>query len=176
MLSATLGEFGMGYVAAVYVILFCVWLILGRIMHLTLKGYSPELIVEIPPYRIPSLKAWSNKPWFRIKDFLYEATPLVLLGIFLVNILDTLGVMDKLAVALSPIFQGFLGLPPETAVPIVMGLFRKDIAMGLHTHRPFRTADARGSGRAGDDFPLHCDFHNPVEGARLKKDAHELGR
>jgi ferrous iron transport protein B len=131
MLSATLGEFGMGYVAAVYVILFCVWLILGRIMHLTLKGYSPELIVEIPPYRIPSLKAWSNKLWFRIKDFLYEATPLVLLGIFLVNILDTLGVMDKLAVALSPIFQGFLGLPPETAVPIVMGLFRKDIAMGL---------------------------------------------
>ena len=72
-------------------------------MHLTLKGYSPELIVEIPPYRIPSLKAWSNKLWFRIKDFLYEATPLVLLGIFLVNILDTLGVMDKLAVALSDI-------------------------------------------------------------------------
>ena len=124
MLSATLGEFGMGYVAAVYVILFCVWLILGRIMHLTLKGYSPELIVEIPPYRIPSLKAWSNKLWFRIKDFLYEATPLVLLGIFLVNILDT-GSHDKLAIALSPIFQGFLGLPPETAVPIVMGLFRK---------------------------------------------------
>ena len=131
MLSATLGEFGMGYVAAVYGILFCVWLVLGRIMHLTLKGYSPELIVEIPPYRMPSMKAWSNKLWFRIKDFLYEATPLVLLGIFLVNILDTMGVMEKVAAALSPVFHGFLGLPPETAIPIVMGVFRKDIAMGL---------------------------------------------
>lgn len=131
MLSATLGEFGMGYVAAVYGILFCVWLLLGRIMHLTLKGYSPELIVEIPPYRMPSMKAWSSKLWFRIKDFLYEATPLVLLGIFLVNILETMGLMEKVAAALSPVFQGFLGLPPETAIPIVMGVFRKDIAMGL---------------------------------------------
>jgi ferrous iron transport protein B len=100
-------------------------------MHLTLKGYSPELIVEIPPYRMPSMKAWLNKLWFRIKDFLYEATPLVLLGIFLVNILETIGVMEKVAKALSPIFEGFLGLPSATAVPIVMGVFRKDIAMGL---------------------------------------------
>lgn len=131
MLTATLGEFGMGYVAAVYVILFCVWLVLGRILHLTLKGYSPELIVEIPPYRIPSLKAWSSKLWFRMKGFLYEATPLVLFGIFLVNVLDTLGVMENVAIALSPIFEGILGLPPETAIPIVMGMFRKDVAMGL---------------------------------------------
>ncbi len=100
-------------------------------MHLTLKGYSPELIVEIPPYRMPSMKAWINKLWFRIKDFLYEATPLVLLGIFLVNILETIGVMEKVAKALSPVFEGFLGLPSATAVPIVMGVFRKDIAMGL---------------------------------------------
>ena len=131
MLSATLGEFGMGYVAAVYGILFCVWLVLGRMRRRTHKGDSPDVIVEIPPYRMPSIKAWSSKLWFRIKDFLYEATPLVLLGIFLVNILDTLGVMKKIAVVLSPIFQGFLGLPPETAIPIVMGVFRKDIAMGL---------------------------------------------
>ena len=172
MLSATLGEFGMGYVAAVYVILFCVWLILGRIMHLTLKGYSPELIVEIPPYRIPSLKAWSNKLWFRIKDFLYEATPLVLLGIFLVNILDTLGVMDKLAIALSDI-------------PGIPGTY-----LNCHTYRngcsgrtsqwdfsypsAFRTADARVSGRAGDDFPCIATFI--ILWKELgSKDAHELG-
>lgn len=131
MLTATLGQFGMIYVAAVYGILFCVWLVLGRILHLTLKGYSPELIVEIPPYRMPSMKAWLSKLWFRIKDFLYEATPLVLFGIFLVNILETLGVMNKIAIALSPIFEGFLGLPSATAIPIVMGVFRKDVAMGL---------------------------------------------
>ncbi len=131
MLSATLGEFGLRYVAAVYLILFFVWLILGRLMHLTLKGFSPELIVEIPPYRLPSLKAWRNKLWFRIKDFLLEATPLVLGGILLVNLLEAFGILSGAANLLSPIFEGILGLPAAAAVPVVMGIFRKDIAMGL---------------------------------------------
>lgn len=131
MLASTLGAFGMRYVAAVYLILFVVWLILGRLMHLTLSGFSPELIVEIPPYRFPSLKAWAQKLWFRIKDFFFEATPLVLGGILLVNILDMIGILEWTGHALAPFFDRVLGLPPSTAVPVVMGLFRKDIAMGL---------------------------------------------
>lgn len=131
MLTATLAQFGMRYIAAVYMILFTVWLILGRLMHLTLKGFSPELIVEIPPYRLPTAGPWANKLWFRVRDFLVEATPLVLGGILLVNLLDTAGLMDAIARGLSPVFEGALGLPSVAAVPIVMGLFRKDIAMGL---------------------------------------------
>ncbi|MDO4988330.1 MAG: ferrous iron transporter B [Synergistes sp.] len=131
MLTATLGGYGAGYVAAVYAVLFCVWVLLGRIMNLMLPGFSPELIVEIPPYRIPSLKAWMTKLWFRIKGFFLEATPLVLGGILLVNILDMLGVLEAVGRFLAPIFKGVLDLPPQAAVPIVMGIFRKDIAMGL---------------------------------------------
>lgn len=131
MLTATLAQFGMRYIAAVYMILLAVWLVLGRIMHLTLKGFSPELIVEIPPYRLPTLGPWAQKLWFRVKDFLVEATPLVLGGILLVNLLDSAGVMDAIANALTPVFKGALGLPPAAAGPIIMGLFRKDIAMGL---------------------------------------------
>lgn len=131
MLTATLGRFGLRYIAAVYAALFCVWLVIGRLMNLTLTGFSPELIVEIPPYRLPSLKAWRGKLWFRIKDFLYEATPLVLGGILLVNLLDTAGILAGAAKLLSPLFEKVLGLPAAAAVPIVMGMFRKDIAMGL---------------------------------------------
>lgn len=131
MLTATLAQFGMRYIAAVYMILFIVWLVLGRLMHLTLRGFSPELIVEIPPYRLPTARPWAQKLWFRVKGFLVEATPLVLGGILLVNLLDTAGFMDAIARALSPIFKGALGLPPAAAGPIIMGLFRKDIAMGL---------------------------------------------
>lgn len=131
MLSSTLGVFGLRYVGAVYLILFIVWLVLGRLMHLTLSGYSPELIVEIPPYRLPSFKAWMQKLWFRIKDFFFEATPLVLGGILLVNILDMIGILERVGHALAPFFHTVLGLPASAAVPVVMGLFRKDIAMGL---------------------------------------------
>lgn len=131
MLTAVLAPFGMRYVAAVYIILLTVWLVLGRIMHLALKGYSPELIVEIPPYRLPTIRPWGQKLWFRVKGFLVEATPLVLGGILLVNVLDSIGFMRTIAHVMSPLFKTLLGLPAAAAVPIVMGLFRKDIAMGL---------------------------------------------
>lgn len=131
MMTATLAPFGMRYIAAIYIILLAVWLVLGRIMHLMLKGFSPELIVEIPPYRIPAAGPWARKLWFRVNDFLVEATPLVLGGILLVNLLDAAGVMDVMASALEPLFNRLLGLPSSAAIPIVMGLFRKDIAMGL---------------------------------------------
>ena len=39
--------------------------------------------------------------------------------------------MEKVADFLSPVFEGFLGLPAATAIPIVMGVLRKDVAMGL---------------------------------------------
>ena len=52
-------------------------------------------------------------------------------GILLVNFLESIGVMTGAANLLSPIFEGFLGLPAAAAVPVVVGLFRKDIAMGL---------------------------------------------
>lgn len=131
MFAATLGEFGMSYIAAIYLILLAVWGVLGRILHLTLGGFSPELIVEIPPYRLPSPRALSHKLWFRMKGFLYEATPLVLGGILIVNLLQLWGVMDNLAGVFRPLFEYVLGLPAETAIPVIMGLFRKDLAMGL---------------------------------------------
>ena len=52
-------------------------------------------------------------------------------GILLVNILDTVGILEGTGRVLAPLFTAVLGLPPATAAPIVMGMFRKDIAMGL---------------------------------------------
>jgi ferrous iron transport protein B len=131
MVVGSLGKAGAGYVAAVYGTLFASWFVLGRILHLTLPGYSPELIVEIPPWRWPSLQGFALKLWFRTKDFLIEATPLVLGGILLVHLLTELGAMTLLARLLGPLFRGLLDLPPAAAGPIVMGLFRKDVAVGM---------------------------------------------
>ena len=131
MILGSLGDFGMGYVGLVYGVLLLSWILLGRFLHRILPGFSPELIVEIPPYRLPSPRAFGMKLALRVKDFLVEATPLVLGGILLVNALEMLGAMDLLARILGPLFRGVLGLPPAAAGPIVMGLFRKDVAVGL---------------------------------------------
>jgi ferrous iron transport protein B len=131
MIIGALGGMGMKWVAIVYGTLLFSWLLLGRILHSLLPGFSPELIVEIPPYRIPSLKAMALKLWMRISGFFLEAVPLVLGGILLISLMDASGITGVLSGLLAPVFSGLLGLPAEAAAPILLGILRKDVAVGM---------------------------------------------
>jgi ferrous iron transport protein B len=71
------------------------------------------------------------KLWLRTRGFLIEAIPLVLAGILIVNIAYSTGIIHYVALALKPIFHTLLGLPTEAAGPIILGLLRKDVAMGM---------------------------------------------
>jgi ferrous iron transport protein B len=131
MIWGLLGQHGLHYVAVVYGTLFLVWAILGRVLNGVLKGRSPELIMEIPPYRLPSLRALAQKVWMRMAAFLKEAVPIVLLGVLLVNLLYFLGVFDLVADWTAPVMTRVLGLPKEAVVAMAVGFLRKDVAVGM---------------------------------------------
>ncbi|MFH1889194.1 MAG: ferrous iron transporter B [Candidatus Omnitrophota bacterium] len=131
MIFAMLGGFGGFYVVGVYLVLFSLWLILGTILNRTLKGYSPELLIEIPPYRFPPLQVFGKKLLFRIKWFLIEALPVVLLGVLAVNLLMFFKLFEFVSVIFAPVVKGLFGLPKETAVALAIGFIRKDVAAGM---------------------------------------------
>ncbi len=122
------GAFGLGIV---FITLFIVWLTLGLILNKIMGGESPEIFMEIPPYRIPYWGALLKKLWIRIRSFLVEAVPFVLLGVFIVNILYALGIIQFLGEITAPIVTGLLGLPKEAVVALVIGFLRKDVAVGM---------------------------------------------
>ncbi len=131
MIFGLLGKFSGYYVAGVHLVLLAIWLVLGMILNHTTKGYSPELLVEIPPYRLPSVVTLWKKLFFRIKGFLIEAAPLVLLGVLIVNVLLYFKLFGLFTGIFSPVVKGLFGLPKEAVVALVMGLFRKDVAVGM---------------------------------------------
>ncbi len=131
MIFGALGDLGGKYVLMVYGALLVTWVILGKVLHALLPGYSPELVVEIPPYRVPSLQGLGLKLWFRVKGFIFEAIPLVLLGVLIVNALYLSGIMDTLTGFLDPFFKTVLGLPSSAVGPVLLGLLRKDVAVGM---------------------------------------------
>ena len=131
MIIGLVGQHGVGYVAMVYGSLFISWVIIGLILNRTVKGFNPELLVEIPPYRLPPWRAIGEKLWLRVSGFIKEALPIVLGTVLVVNILYTLGVFNALADVTAPILTGLWGLPKETITAIVMGFLRKDVAMGM---------------------------------------------
>ncbi len=131
MIIGLVGGYGVQYVVMVYGTLFAVWLVLGFMLNRLVRGFSPELLIEIPPYRIPSRQAVLGKLWMRAYGFIREALPVIMLAIFVVSILYSLGVFDAIARVAAPIVSGVFGLPEDAVVAIVVGFFRKDVALGL---------------------------------------------
>jgi len=96
-----------------------------------MKGEAPPIIIEIPPYRLPKPGTLFKKLWMRIREFLLEAIPLIILGILVINILDMLGAIKILANLLGAPMKYILGLPKETVSVVILGFLRKDISIAL---------------------------------------------
>jgi ferrous iron transport protein B len=131
MIFGLLGKFSGFYVGGVYLVLFSLILLLGVILNRTLKGYSPEFLLEIPPYRFPPLHMLGQKLYFRIKGFLIEAVPVVLIGVAAINILIYFNLFNIVSGIFAPIVHGLFGLPKEAIVALVIGFLRKDVAVGM---------------------------------------------
>jgi ferrous iron transport protein B len=131
MIFGLVGARGLQYVALVYGTLFIVWILLGLILHRVVKGFSPELLIEIPPYRLPPWRMVFRKLWLRTHGFLAEAIPIILGAILVVNVLYILGVFNAIANFTAPVVTGLLGLPREAVTALVIGFLRKDVALGM---------------------------------------------
>ena len=131
MIFGLVGEQGAQYVAIVFGTLFVVWIILGVIINRFARGFSPELLIEIPPYRMPPWRTVLQKLWMRVNGFLKEAIPIILGAVLVINILYTLGIFDAIADFASPVVTGLLGLPKEAVTALVIGFLRKDVALGM---------------------------------------------
>jgi len=131
MVFALLGPYGIKGFGIYFVTLFIVWLMLGFLLNKGLKGETPETFMEIPPYRIPYLGSLSKKLWMRMRNFLSEAIPFVLLGVFIVNILYVFGIIEWISEAAAPLIVGILGLPKEAVASLIVGFLRKDVAVGM---------------------------------------------
>ncbi|HEC95253.1 MAG TPA: ferrous iron transporter B [Thermoplasmatales archaeon] len=131
MIFGALGTYGMRYIAMVFLTLGVLYIIMGLILNRFVKGESPEIFLEIPPYHRPSLRAVTKKTWMRVRWFLSDAIPFLFFGVFIVNVLYVAGVLQWLGNVLSPVTETLFGLPGEASIALIMGFLRKDLAVGL---------------------------------------------
>ncbi len=131
MIFGVLGSYGQGYVLLVFATLALVYVAAGLVLNKVVRGESPEIFLEIPPYRRPSLQMILKKTWMRIRWFLAEAIPFLFLGVLLVNVLYTVGFMELIARIFSPFMEWWLAIPGEAVVALLVGFFRKDLAVGM---------------------------------------------
>ncbi len=131
MIFGLLGKHGLRGLTPVFVTLFAVWLVTGNIFRLVVKGESPEIFTEIPPYRLPHMPILMKKVWMRIYSFTHDAVPFVLIGVFFVNLLYALGIIPLISKMVGPLTARVFGLPFEAIGALLIGFFRKDLAVGM---------------------------------------------
>jgi ferrous iron transport protein B len=131
MVFGVLGRFGIFYIGLVFVTLTLLYLIIGLLLNKFVKGESPEIFLEIPKYRRPSLKATLKKTWMRVRWFLKEAIPYLFFGVLIINIFYAIGILQWFGNLVSPIMNGIFGLPGESSIALITGFLRKDLAVGM---------------------------------------------
>ena len=131
VILSIIGPFGIGWVLLVYSILFCLFIGAGALLNRIVPGETPEIAIEIPPYRMPRLSNLGMKAILRLEYFLLDAIPWVFIGIGIVNCLYILRITQVFSEILSPLLGSWLGLPREAIYPLIIGFLRKDVATGV---------------------------------------------
>ena len=131
LILGLVGRNGIQYVAIVYGTLLIVWVVIGLILNLSIKGFTPELLIEIPPYRLMPWRLTFEKLWLRVRGFIIEAVPIMIIAIPVINILNMIGVFEAVSSFTAPVVSGLLGLPQNAIAAIFVALFRMDAAMAL---------------------------------------------
>ena len=131
IMGATGSYSGIVYAFGILVMLVCLAVVTGVLMNRFMKYEPSNLAMELPDLQVPSAKNVLFKTWYRIKDFFYIAFPLLVVGSIVVELLLQYDLLDVIVDPLSPVIVGMLGLPAVCSIAFIVGILRKEMALGM---------------------------------------------
>ena len=120
---------GWQYGAALLLISLGLLVAVGIGLNRVIPGHSDDLVMEMFPFRIPTLRVTIRKTWYRFKEFVVMALPIVLIGSFVMGVLYETNTVWVFTAALAPVVEGWLGLPPVAGLALMFAVLRKELAL-----------------------------------------------
>lgn len=122
-----------------YLLSFAVAFLLAAIMSRSSKIFksTEPFVLEIPPYRLPTIKHVLLRAWGEMKSFAHRASTFIVLGTILTWLLTNLPpgaegldtFAGKLGGAFSPIMEP-IGINPFLTVSLIFGFIAKEVQIG----------------------------------------------
>lgn len=132
VIAGMLAALGPKFLLIYMLVIFSVLAVTGTLLNSLLPGKSSDLLIDLPPLRIPRSENVLKKTAVKSYAFLLEAAPLFILGALIISILQISGGLLILQDAIAPLVVSWLGLPKEAATVFIMGIIRRDFgAAGL---------------------------------------------
>ncbi|QGT99344.1 Ferrous iron transporter FeoB [Candidatus Syntrophocurvum alkaliphilum] len=126
---ALLGEESILALLLVFFFSLFVIFVTGFIIDKLLPGSRPYTIMEIPELLVPRSEVIFNKIWFRTKNYIYEGALPMIAIIGVAAFFYETGVMGIIGQLLSPLVVTWLHLPAEASTPLILGIFRRELAI-----------------------------------------------
>ncbi len=127
-------------VFALYLVSFLAVILVGLVLRPFRLGGAPEpFILELPPFRLPSVRVVAMRAWQELREFLYRASGLIIIGVIVVWFLthypsqvpagsaETLA--GQLGALLSFLFEP-IGIHWQETVALLFGFIAKEIVVG----------------------------------------------
>jgi len=127
-----LGRYSFWAFLATYGMLIVIAAAAGALLNrLIPREDRSDLIQELPAMRLPNIKAVGIKTYYRLYWFLKEALPIFLVAALALFLMNKVGVLAALKVALRPVVEKWFGMPVDVVDAIVLCVARHEAAAGM---------------------------------------------
>lgn len=127
---------------SIYLLGIVMALVMGKVFSKTLfKGESSDFIMELPPYRMPSLTSVLRNMWDKVWDFLKRAGTVIFVVVSLLWVLSVLpfgvepssqaSILGRIGTLVAPIFKPAGFGTWQAAVSLFSGIAAKEAVVGV---------------------------------------------
>ena len=114
------------YALGIVLAILLAWLFRKRLV----TGESGHFVMELPPYRVPTITGVIVHMWERGKVFLIRAGTIIFGIVVLIWLLNYVGALEPIGRAIAPIFSPAGFGQWQAAVTLVFGILAKEVVVG----------------------------------------------
>ncbi|MDZ7292899.1 MAG: ferrous iron transport protein B [candidate division KSB1 bacterium] len=118
---------------AIYGLNIVIIALAGKVLAKIWPEITPGLVMEIPPYRVPATKLLLAKTWWRLKEFIVLAWPMLIAGSIVLSVAEAWQLDHKINAVLRPL-TSILGLPSAVGTTLIFGVMRKELSLMMLMH------------------------------------------
>jgi ferrous iron transport protein B len=126
VIAALMARVAWYYSLTYFAVLLGIFILLGSALQKLTPGRSTDLLIDLPPLRLPRLGNVVRKSAVKVWGFMKEVAFFFLVGAALISLLDVTGALLWIQRAAAPLTVGWLHLPAKAATAFVMGFVRRD--------------------------------------------------
>ncbi len=116
------------YALGIYALNLLVVAATGNLLARLWPEVSPGMLMEVPSYRLPAARVVALKTWWRLREFVLVAAPMLVAGSVVLSLVDYYGWSHGINVGLSPL-TAMLGLPRSVGLTLIFGVLRKELSL-----------------------------------------------